>query len=85
MATIARAGGAILMSGDVSLTAILHPRLTLAERPSKACIDLDNCVKVICDALQGICYENDRQLQHISLTRGAAIKGGGITVEIVPA
>ena len=71
-----------MIEGYASLVATLHPKLTASGRASKTCIDLDNCVKVLCDALQGVCYANDKQLRHISLTIGDPISGGGISVEI---
>ena len=82
VATRARIAGACMIYNGVQLIATLHPKLTASGKASKTCIDLDNCVKVLCDALQGVCYANDKQLRHISLTIGDPISGGGISVEI---
>lgn len=71
-----------MIEGATSLVATLHPKLTTAGKASKTCLDLDNCVKVLCDALQGVCYANDKQLRHISLTIGDPISGGGLSVEV---
>jgi Holliday junction resolvase RusA-like endonuclease len=38
--------------------------LFLAKTP-----DLDNCIKLVLDALQGICYKNDFQVAHIEATK----------------
>lgn len=73
------------LHGPVYLSAYLHPRLTAKGRASKSCLDLDNCIKVLCDALQGICYFNDSQLRHISISMAHPKDGGGLTVEIKPA
>lgn len=82
VATRARISGARMIEGAAVLIATLHPKLTAAGKASKTCIDLDNCVKVLCDALEGVCYANDKQLRHISLTIGDPISGGGISIEI---
>ena len=71
------------MSGPVSLYARLHPRLTANGRASKSCLDLDNCIKVVCDALQGVCYKNDRQLRCICISMDEPKTGGGLTVECI--
>lgn len=31
--------------------------------------DVDNVLKAVADALQGVCYENDRQVQHSAVER----------------
>lgn len=85
VATRARIAGACIIDGAASLVATLHPKLTTKGTASKTCLDLDNCIKVLCDSLQGVCYANDKQLRHISLTIGDPIPGGGISVEVSPA
>lgn len=82
VATRARIEGARMIAGAASLVATLHPKLTTKGKASKTCLDLDNCIKVLCDSLQGVCYANDKQLHHISLTIGDPIPGGGISVEV---
>ena len=70
-------------SGYVYLYARLHPKMTAKGAPSKSCLDLDNCIKVVCDALQGVCYENDRQLRSIAIAYDVQKVGGGLTVEVL--
>jgi crossover junction endodeoxyribonuclease RusA len=67
-----------LGSADIEMSVILHPR-------SKKLMDLDNCLKAICDSCQdaGI-FDNDVQLSSILVTRGEQIKGGGCQVFIRP-
>ena len=65
------------------LSAVLHPRMTRRGAACKTRLDLDNCIKVVVDALQGVCYLNDRQLNHISTSIGAPKMGGGLTVAVV--
>lgn len=43
-------------------------------------VDLDNALKVALDALQGIAYENDRQITDIRIRLGLPIEGGGLSV-----
>ena len=53
---------------------VLHPR-------SKKLMDIDNCIKPILDALQdaGV-FDDDCQVQRLSITRGVQKKGGGCVV-----
>lgn len=74
--------GRVFFRGFVSLTATLHPRTTAKGSASKSLLDLDNCIKVVCDALQGACYVDDCQLRRISISYGAPMVGGGLTVEL---
>lgn len=45
-------------------------------------IDLDNAQKVALDALQGIAYENDRQITSLSITLGQPHPDGGLWVDV---
>lgn len=47
-------------------------------------IDVDNAGKVALDALQGVAYNNDRQVTDYRARLGAPIPNGGLTVEITP-
>ena len=62
--------------GDASMWVeiVLHPR-------SKKLMDIDNCIKPILDALQdaGV-FDDDCQVQRVSITRGVPKKGGGCVV-----
>lgn len=44
--------------------------------------DLDNQTKVVLDALQGIAYDNDRQITSLHVHLGDAIEGGGLSVVV---
>ena len=68
--------------GPVAIHATLHPRLTKAGKASGTRIDLDNCLKVALDALQGVAFENDKQVRRISLEVGPPIDGGGLTLRL---
>lgn len=45
-------------------------------------IDLDNAMKVALDALQGIAFENDRQITCITIGLGHAVEAGGLSIKV---
>ena len=73
-----------LMDGPIALTITLHPKQRKDGSESKVIIDLDNCLKVALDALQGIAYENDRQVRRISASYGESLPDGGLTISVCP-
>lgn len=60
----------------LKLTMILRPR-------DKRKIDIDNRIKAVLDALEhaGV-YDNDFQIDHLEIMRGALIKGGLLHIVI---
>ena len=80
---IAAASSAVKHKGRVSLLAKLHPKATKTGVASKIRMDLDNCIKVACDALQGVLYDNDRQIERISIEIGGTVIGGALSVEVL--
>ena len=80
---IAAASSAVKHKGRVSLLAKLHPKATKTGVASKIRMDLDNCIKVACDALQGVLYDNDRQIERISIEIGGQVIGGALSVEVL--
>lgn len=89
---IASSSGLELRDGCVHVQMSLHPALPQdwvkrqKRDPNWALgvrrIDLDNAQKVALDALQGIAYENDRQVTRLSIALGTPIEGGGLSVLI---
>lgn len=89
---IARSNRLELFSVPVMVMLVLHPvRPADAEKREKKDrlwglnvrrIDIDNAQKVALDALQGIAYENDRQITYLSIKLGQPIAGGGLYVTI---
>ena len=59
---IAKLSGAKLLLGDVSIKIEQHHKV-------KGRIDIDNISKGILDALNGICYADDRQIIDLHLTK----------------
>jgi crossover junction endodeoxyribonuclease RusA len=78
---IACQGGRVeKIQGNVSLSVVLHPKTG-----SGACLDLDNALKITLDALQGIVYDNDKQVVHISARKREKAPGGRLVVSWGPA
>ena len=74
-----------MAKGTCEVRLVLHPRITKKGAASLTVMDLDNCIKVTLDALQGLAYENDRQVRRIVAEYGPPKAGGGLTVEIMEA
>ena len=66
---------------NVQLSIKLLPKLTKNGLASKQCLDLDNCLKVALDALQGCLYDNDNQVKRILLEYGEPVENGGLSIE----
>lgn len=76
------AAGVRPLAGDVAVAIVLHPRQTAKGAASKTRIDIDNPIKPLLDALQGVAFANDRQVVHVQSTLGHAIPNGGLSVSI---
>jgi crossover junction endodeoxyribonuclease rusA family protein len=83
VAAIAAENGIKPTDKTVSLTVQLIPKANKDGSASKVCLDLDNCLKVCLDALQGAAYENDNQVEEIHAKRlKTPIAGGGLVVKV---
>lgn len=89
---IARSNKLKLFTVPVMVMLVLHPvRPADAKKREKKDrlwglgvrrIDIDNAQKVALDALQGIAYENDRQITFLSIKLGQPTPWGGLHVTI---
>lgn len=70
------------ITGNIAIIVTLQPKLTAKGVASKTVMDLDNCLKVALDALQGIAYDNDKQIRRISAEYGVPREGGGLIVQV---
>lgn len=69
--------------GSVAVRLRLIPKANKDGSASKTVIDLDNALKVALDSLQGVAYENDKQVRSIAAEYGSEpVAGGGLVVEI---
>jgi crossover junction endodeoxyribonuclease RusA len=70
------------LNGDVAVSVVLLPKLTIKGEASKVIMDLDNSLKVLLDALQGIAYTDDAQVKRITAEYGDPVKNGGVMITI---
>ena len=67
---------------DVHVEIQLCPKLTKGNVASKTRMDLDNCVKLTLDALNGVAYLDDSQVVSISAAIGKPVAAGGLLVDV---
>lgn len=79
---IAKCAGVILSREYITLSLVMHPKLTKSGKPSKVRLDLDNCFKVVLDALNGVAWMDDKQVIKLIAEVGEPINNGGLTVTI---
>lgn len=83
VAEIARQEGITPTDKLVKLSILVVPKAKKDGTASKVCLDLDNCLKVCLDALQGVAYENDNQVRRIVAEYGSEpVAGGGLVVKV---
>lgn len=75
-------GVPLIESGPVAVHIMLHPRQTKAGVASKTRLDLGNVEKVLGDALNGIAWTDDKQLERILLEVADPIEGGGVSISV---
>lgn len=91
VACLAKAGGVLRpLEGRVRMEIDVHPpRPKDWERRARKdegwhwsvrCIDIDNALKVVLDALQGVAFVNDRQVVRLTVVRQAPVDGGAVGV-----
>lgn len=81
-ATYAVEGGKYHHNGDIDVSIRLHPKLTKNGLPSKTRIDLDNCLKVVLDALNNAAYRDDSQIVKIVAEIAGPVVGGALSVRV---
>jgi crossover junction endodeoxyribonuclease RusA len=79
---MAHTDGLVLHNDSICVNIKLLPKLTVKGEASKIILDLDNCLKVALDALQGVIIENDNQVKEIHASYGAPTHNGGLIVEV---
>ena len=72
------------ITGPVGVRIALLPRMTVRGKATKRRIDLDNAIKAVLDALNGVAYADDSQVIDIHARIGQPVLNGGLTVEVVP-
>ena len=83
-AWLAKAAGVRMTDSDVSVAYVLHPKLTVKGEASKVRCDLDNVLKVLGDAMNGVAWVDDKQIVEIHARIGEPVKDGAISILIEP-
>lgn len=78
----AKAAGIKPIKGDVWVSMTLHPKTTKTGAASKTRIDLDSIFKLALDALNGVAYQDDKQVCRIVAEIGEPMNGGGLSIMV---
>lgn len=70
------------MTGRLAVDITLHPRMTKKGKESQCRLDIDNAIKAVLDALNGVAYADDRQVIQLAARVGSAIPDGGLSVDV---
>lgn len=68
------------LSGDVAVLLVLHPRSNKDGSASKTVLDLANAEKCTIDAMQGVLFDDDKQIKMMMMRYGEPKVGGGVTL-----
>jgi crossover junction endodeoxyribonuclease RusA len=79
---MARAAGFEPLEGPVRVVATLHPKMTARGQTSRVRIDIDNALKTVLDALNGVAYGDDRQIVETTARLGEPMPDGALTVSV---
>lgn len=80
-----QAGVKAPFDGSLWVAIVLHPKkpLRASQRPLRS-IDLDNACKLALDALNGIAWQDDRQIDQLTVTRKEPVPDGALVVSWGP-
>jgi len=70
------------LDGAVWVRLVLHPKITNSGAANKTRIDLDACGKLVLDAMNGIGYADDKQIERLTMEVGMPVMGGGLSVSV---
>lgn len=73
-AWMARQQGAKLIDGPFAAHVVIHPT-------RKRKIDIDN-IKIVFDALKGVCFRDDKDMEMLAIRRGKVTKTGGLILTL---
>ena len=74
--------GQPLIEGPVSVHYRLHPKLTKDGRASKTRQDVANMEKLLSDALNGLAWTDDKQIECLLIELSYPVKGGAVSVRV---
>lgn len=73
------------LGGPVVVDICLNPKTRKNGSESAVRIDLDNALKVVLDAGNGVLWHDDRQIVDLRVRLGEPVTDGGVTIYAVPA
>lgn len=79
---LAKAAGCKVMTGDISVSVNFHPKTNKDGSASKTRLDIDNVIKTVFDAMNGVCWVDDKQVVRLFIEIGKPILNGGLTVVV---
>lgn len=82
VAWAAKVAGVRLSDAPMAVGITYHPRITKKAIASRTRLDLDNVIKVLSDALNGVAWLDDSQVVDIRAAIGAPIIDGGVTITV---
>ena len=68
------------LTGPVEINIAFHPKRTKKGAASSVRLDLDNAIKVALDSMNGIVFEDDKQVERLTAVLSDPIEGGGLSV-----
>lgn len=71
-----------LIYTDVGMVIEIQPKLTRKGEASKQLVDIDAPLKKLFDSLEGLIYENDKQIKKLFVYYGKPTLNGGLLVTI---
>lgn len=71
------------IKGRVQVTLTLHPAANKDGSARRRVMDRDNACKATLDALNGIVYMDDSQIDPLIVTKGECKPQGGVTLEVI--
>lgn len=82
VATIFGMLGAQKHACPVSVSMLVHPRMTKLGVASLVRADLDNLLKVVFDGLNGVAWDDDSQVVKLHAEFADPISGGGVSISV---
>lgn len=68
------------LQGSVAVSLYLHTKTKKNGAASETRLDLDNCIKVALDCMNGIAYADDKQIIRIFAEIAEPMEGGGLSI-----
>jgi len=70
------------LQGSVRVEMSYHPRRPKTYKPGAPVrsMDLDNVMKVAIDSLNGVAYVDDKQISHLSISKGEPVTDGSLVI-----